>query len=125
MKRINYLLFCVSSVSFFLCYLFITSFNPNTINNKMFILFYSFSFSLIFSISLFARSYILPILTRKPVYQKEWLSLIRQSLLISFVVTIILFLSSITAMGTIDVLLIIVSAFIFELFFHVKMPVRG
>lgn len=125
MKRLNYLLFCISSVSFFFCYIFITTLNPNTLDNKFIMLFYLSIFSLVFSFSLFVRSYILPSLTQKLIYQKEWLSLIRQSLLLSVVVMIILFLSSITSIGVIDILLIIVSAFIFELFFHVKMPVRS
>ena len=125
MKKLKFLLLFIASLSFFLCYLFITSINPYTLNNKLLILFYSFIFILLFSSSLFIRSNILSSLTRNLIYQKEWLALIRQSLILSFVIILILVLSSITSIGAIDILLIIVSAFIFELFFHVKMPVRN
>ena len=125
MKKLKFLLLFIASLSFFLCYLFITSINPYTLNNKLIILFYSFIFILLFSSSLFIRSNILSSLTRNLIYQKEWLALIRQSLILSFVIILILVLSSITSIGAIDILLIIVSAFIFELFFHVKMPVRN
>ena len=125
MKKLKFLLLFIASLSFFLCYLFITSINPYTLNNKLLILFYSFIFILLFSSSLFIRSNILSSLTRNLIYQKELLALIRQSLILSFVIILILVLSSITSIGAIDILLIIVSAFIFELFFHVKMPVRN
>ena len=125
MKKLKFLLLFIASLSFFICYLFITSINPYTLNNKLLILFYSFIFILLFSSSLFIRSNILSSLTRNLIYQKEWLALIRQSLILSFVIILILVLSSITSIGAIDILLIIVSAFIFELFFHVKMPVRN
>ena len=125
MKKLKFLLLFIASLSFFLCYLFITSINPYTLNNKLLILFYSFIFILLFSSSLFIRSNILSSLTRNLIYQKEWLALLRQSLRLSFVIILILVLSSITSIGAIDILLIIVSAFIFELFFHVKMPVRN
>lgn len=124
MKRLNFLLFCISAISLFLFYLFITSINPYSINRQFFMFFYFVVFTLVFSFSLFARSYVIPEIFKKVIYQNEWVGLIRQSLIISVVSVILLFLLSITNIGVIDVLLILISALIFEIFFHVRMPLR-
>ncbi|MFA6082023.1 MAG: hypothetical protein WC773_01225 [Patescibacteria group bacterium] len=123
MKRIKFLLLLVLAFSAFVVYLIITNSDPYTASTKLKWLFYLAIFCLIFSSTSFFRLLSIKSIGLETVTNHIFL-VMRQGAIIAAVACIILVMQSLRVLSLLDCLMIFSSAFLFELFFWVRVPLK-
>ncbi len=123
MKKLRFFLLTIAAMSAFVIYLIVSTTNPSTIPSGVKALFY---FAVITCIMSAWSSIRLSFVTHeeKKMHSVGFaLPIIRQGAIIGVTLTLFLMLRALRILSIWDVLLIIVAAILFELFFRVRIPI--